>query len=334
AHARGAWPEGTPMIVAGPVTIPSDRYFALLDLKAKKYVSRGREMPEPAARRYRVAILDRLSYHDLLRQEAEHVSVDYDKSQLNARSEQQRRGIRDWTRHLERRGETDATLEAMLIAELRERAILEASGALAVSRSDIEAEYEQIKSRFKSSEERLRVSHVLIPIGGEGGLTEADAKARAQDVRNEAVKPGADFGALARTHSTGPSASKGGDLGIVVGDRMAEEFMAAAKALEVGGISEPVRTKFGYHVIRLAGRWPKGELPIEALEDQITARLKQHKMHAARRALKKRLFEDTPVQWWLDTETGDKLTEAAPARPIVSESRRAHGHEEPRKKKR
>jgi hypothetical protein len=67
---------------------------------------------------------------------------------------------------------------------------------------------------------------------------------------------------------------------------MAEEFSDVAFKLDPGEISKPVKTKFGYHIIKVTGKWPAGELPKEALDDQIQSRLRQRKLHQGRRELK------------------------------------------------
>jgi peptidyl-prolyl cis-trans isomerase C len=71
---------------------------------------------------------------------------------------------------------------------------------------------------------------------------------------------------------------------------MAQEFSDVAFKMNVGETSAPVKTKFGYHIIKLAGKWPAGELPKEALEDQIVSRLEQRKLHQGRRELKDELM--------------------------------------------
>lgn len=268
-------------------------------LKVKKYRDRGRDIPASAARRYIKSISERMIYAELLRQRAAKDGVDYDKAELERRREQQKRGIRDWEKHLERRGETEDSLDQLYIAELREKAILDKAGRLAVSRADIEADYDKIKGNWKSKKPRVKASHILIPIDGKFA-DEAAAKKEAQRLRKLAAKPGADFEALARAHSTGPSSAKGGDIGIFTHDRMAEEFSDVAFKLKVGQVSKVVKTKFGFHIIKLTGKWPPGELPMSALEDQITDRLSQRKLHQGRRLLKDELIKDAKIDVHLD----------------------------------
>src|SRR5690606_29582362 len=66
------------------------------------------------------------------------------------------------------------------------------------------------------------------------------------------IAEGEDFAALARAYSADAgSATQGGDVGVTTGDSFVPEFEQALKNLVVGQISEPVKTQFGYHIIKL-----------------------------------------------------------------------------------
>jgi peptidyl-prolyl cis-trans isomerase C len=303
----GAIPSG-PIAKVGDVEIPNEAFTSIYELKVKKYTDRGREIPTSADRRYRKSIAERLIYHEVLEQEAKALGVEHDAAALEERQAQQKRGIRDWEKHLERRGETEQSLTEMYIAELREKAILEKLGKLAVTEEEIDADYEKIKGNWKSDKPRVRASHILIPIGPvsdsprkdadkapdmsdeEKAKFESEAKAKAEEIHKLVTAADADFEAIAKEKSTGPSAAKGGDIGIFTADRMAEEFSDVAFKLDAGEISKPVKTKFGYHIIKVTGKWGPGELPKDALEDQIVNRLEQRKLHQGRRELKEELL--------------------------------------------
>lgn len=310
-------PDG-PIAKVGDVEIPNALFREIYDLKVKKYADRGREIPPSADRRYRKSIAERLIYHEVLTQEVKKLGVEYDAEALAERQAQQKRGIRDWDKHLERRGETEQSLQAMVVAELREHAILEKLGKLEVTEEEVAEDYDKIKANWVSDKPRVRASHILIPIGPqpkprapagekppepseeERAKWEEEALAKANEVYAKVTAPEVaeseeEFAKIAAEYSVGPSASKGGDIGIFTPDRMTEEFSEVAFGLEPGQVSKPVKTKFGYHIIKLLGKWPPGELPIEALDDQIRDRLRQRKLHQGRRELKERLLGEYTI---------------------------------------
>ncbi len=88
---------------------------------------------------------------------------------------------------------------------------------------------------------KIRASHILVEKQSQALKIEAELKA------------GADFRELAKKYSTCPSGKRGGDLGQFGRGQMVKEFEQAAYALKVGEISEPIKTQFGYHIIKRTG---------------------------------------------------------------------------------
>ena len=88
----------------------------------------------------------------------------------------------------------------------------------------------------------MKASHILVK---DAGL--------AKHLR-EQLKKGAKFADLAREHSTCPSKSKGGDLGWFGEGQMVKEFETAVKKTGVGSTTGPVKTQFGWHIIKVTGR--------------------------------------------------------------------------------
>jgi peptidyl-prolyl cis-trans isomerase C len=118
--------------------------------------------------------------------------------------------------------------------------------------------YDEHKNEF----EEARARHILIRMQGspvplkpgQKDLTETDAFGKAQDLEKQ-LKGGADFAALATKESddTG-SGNNGGDLGTFRHGQMVPSFEQAAFAMEPGTISEPVKSQFGYHIIKLESK--------------------------------------------------------------------------------
>lgn len=100
-----------------------------------------------------------------------------------------------------------------------------------------------IRSNYDSPDmaEKVHCAHILVK-------TETEAKTILDQ-----ISKGASFSKLASEKSMCPSKKKGGDLGIFGRGQMVREFEVAAFALDKGQISQPIKTKFGWHLIRRLG---------------------------------------------------------------------------------
>nr|MCR5682907.1 peptidyl-prolyl cis-trans isomerase [Clostridiales bacterium] len=89
------------------------------------------------------------------------------------------------------------------------------------------------------------------------------------------------FEDAARTYSSCPSKAQGGDLGEFGHGQMVPEFEEACAAMEVGALSEPVQTQFGWHVIRLNKKEQGGKMTFADVKDEIRQALIGEKQQAA-----------------------------------------------------
>jgi len=127
----------------------------------------------------------------------------------------------------------------------------------------IQKRYEEFVAESAKNEE-VHARHILL-----------EHESEAKEVIAE-LKGGADFAELAKARSTGPSAPQGGDLGFFGRGEMVPEFANAAFALEAGAVSEePVKTDFGWHVIKVEERRSAAPPPIEAVADSLRGDLAQ-----------------------------------------------------------
>ncbi len=137
--------------------------------------------------------------------------------------------------------------------------------------ADIRAAYEKNKSRYVEPERR-HARHILIAAGKD----DAAAHALADKVMAE-VKAGGDFAALAKKYSQDPgSADKGGDLGWADRTQFVGPFADAMFAMNLGEIKGPVKTEFGYHILRLDEIQPGKEKTLEAVRPELEAELKRN----------------------------------------------------------
>jgi peptidyl-prolyl cis-trans isomerase C len=116
--------------------------------------------------------------------------------------------------------------------------LLAQEGKAATTDDAMKKVYEDASKQI-TSEQEVHARHILVP-------TEEEAK----KVEDE-LKKGADFAELAKKESKDPGASDGGDLGFFTKEQMVPEFSKVAFALEPGKISDPVKTQFGWHIIKV-----------------------------------------------------------------------------------
>ncbi|MPQ75902.1 SurA N-terminal domain-containing protein [Hydrogenovibrio sp. JE_KL2] len=118
----------------------------------------------------------------------------------------------------------------------------------------LQAYYQDNKDQFTEPEQR-QASHILIRIDGKTNAEQALKKI--QDIRKQ-ILAGADFAEMAKKYSQDPGSAKlGGDLGLFQQGMMVPAFDKAVFAMKVNEISEPVKTNFGYHLIKLTKIEPK-----------------------------------------------------------------------------
>lgn len=122
-----------------------------------------------------------------------------------------------------------------------------------VGEEDLRARYRENRERYRQQAAR-EAAHILIEVPGDAPEEAAqEARRRAERLRERIVSGDAGFAALAREHSDDAgSAGQGGNLGYLTRGTMVEPFDRALFSLdEPGAVSEPVRTRYGFHLIRL-----------------------------------------------------------------------------------
>ena len=148
-------------------------------------------------------------------------------------------------------------------------------------------------NEHKNEYERVRARHILIRMAGspvpvkpgQKDLSSEEALAKAQELRKK-IADGADFAALAKAESddTG-SGANGGDLNFFGHGQMVPSFEQAAFAMKIGDLSEPVRSQFGYHIIKVEGREAKSfEEERAAIEQKLRPQMAQKALEEMRKS--------------------------------------------------
>ena len=134
--------------------------------------------------------------------------------------------------------------------------LLAAEGKAATTDEAMKKVYDEAAKQIEGEQE-VHARHILVETEDEAKAIEAE------------LKKGADFAELAKKKSKDPGASDGGDLGFFTKDQMVPEFSAAAFSLEPGKISDPVKTQFGWHIIKVEEKRNRKAPDFEQVKGQI-----------------------------------------------------------------
>jgi len=135
--------------------------------------------------------------------------------------------------------------------------LLQAEGKAAVNDQAMKKVYDEAVKQM-ASEQEVHARHILVP-------TEAEATAILAE-----IKKGTDFAELAKQKSKDPSAAaQGGDLGYFTKEQMVPEFAEVAFKMDNGQVSDPVKTQFGWHIIKVEDKRSKPVPEFDKVKDQV-----------------------------------------------------------------
>ncbi len=156
------------------------------------------------------------------------------------------------------------------------------AGATTVTDQDLQAYYDQHRDEYRVPEQ-VKVSHILIkiPLPAPGAKEDekavADVRAKAEDVLKQ-LKAGGDFAKLAEKYSDDLGSAKvGGELGWIGRGRTVPEFEKAAFSLGKGQTSDPVKSSYGFHIIRVEDKQQAHLKTLAEVKSEIEEKVKQEK---------------------------------------------------------
>lgn len=214
--------------------------------------------------------LDDLVLQELLAQEAKKQGLDKDKELIKS---------------LEK-------IKSKLLAKtVIEKQVIDATK---ISEDDMKKYYEDHKKDFEVPEQ-INASHILVKT--KEGATDAENKAALEKAEGllKKIKGGADFATLAKESSDCPSSAKGGELGLFSKGQMVPEFEEAAFKLKPGEVSGVVKTKFGYHIIKITDKKEPRTKDFNEVKGEIENRLLKEKQKAAFEEYTKKLKDSAKV---------------------------------------
>ncbi|HHV55277.1 MAG TPA: foldase [Firmicutes bacterium] len=230
-------------IVNGRIITQRDLYEAMLDAIGE-------------------SVLDQLITEELILQAAESAGVSVPDSVIEQKMAQIRAQFSteaDYQEALRQSGLSDRSLRRqLLLNELVTRLL---TPQVNVTDEDVKAYFDEHQAEL-GQPEQVRARHILVK-----------TKEEAEKIRAQ-LEEGADFAELARKYSLDESsAADGGELGFLTADQLVPEFSEAAFALEVGAISQPVQTQYGYHIIQVEEKKPAVPAKLEEVSRAIVETL-------------------------------------------------------------
>lgn len=175
-----------------------------------------------------------------------------------------------------------------------------------VPEDDAKALYEERVKNLPTQEE-IRASHILVE-------TEEEAKKVAKE-----LEEGGDFAELAKEYSQDRGGANGGDLGYFTRGQMVKPFEDVAFEMETGKLSDPVKTQFGWHIIKVEDKRNRQPPSFDDVKDQITASLVQNKLRGSVQQLRSEgniEFLDEEMKKAIEAEA--EASEASEASPSAS----------------
>lgn len=166
-----------------------------------------------------------------------------------------------------------------------------------ISEQEIQKYYNENTNLFREPEQ-VKARHILLKIADKN---EEEVKKQAQALYNR-IKTGEDFATLAKQYSEDLSSAKnGGDLGFFPKGQMIKEFEDKAFSMQIGEISEPIKTIFGYHIIKVEDKKPAGIKSLFQVQDEIRKKLGSPKA--------KELANETAnkITQWIESNNIDDL---------------------------
>jgi len=269
--------------------ITQAQFTALLDQAKKSYQSQHKTWPAAGTSAYDALKTQAVAYlvqRNEFQQEADKLGVKVTDADVEKRLKQIKKQYfgnseSRYQKQLKQQGLTDQQVRDDLRAQLvQEKIFNKVTGNVKVTDSDVQKYYDQHKSQYGTPEQR-DVAHILVK-----------SKSLADKLYTQ-VTSGGNFAALAKKYSQDPgSKNQGGKLTISKGQTVAN-FDLMAFDLKTGAISHPVKTQFGYHIIKALGPIkPATTTPFSKVKASIKQQLLQQKRNDAMTTWSSKLKKD------------------------------------------
>ena len=266
--------ENAALVNGEPITVQElNSYYDSLTSQQKQQVTKSQ-------------LLENLIQNELLKQKAKESDIKVNESEVNAQIQQleMMASLQGGTLDelLSQRGMTKEEFKETIRERIMIQAYLNETLNINVSEKEIENYYENNKNQFVIPSQ-VNASHILV-----------NTSQKAKEILNKLDNM--TFAHAAEDYSTGPSASNGGNLGLFSKEQMVDNFSDVAFDLQIGEVSDIVRTQFGYHIIKVFDKKPKRNQTLEDSKEQIRNTLLGQKQTQAVQLLLRQLTSKADIQ--------------------------------------
>jgi peptidyl-prolyl cis-trans isomerase C len=294
---------GDMVAVVNGAIITQGEFDRVLDYELRRSAQSGQQIPDAQMPKIENSVLDSLIVGELLFQESKKKGIQVKPETVTeqlATVKQRFPSEAEFKKALEENKLTESKIEADIKRDIAIQQLIDKEVDQKVQITDEESKtfYDTNPQLFQQPE-RVKASHILIKVD-EGATEEkkAEARKKIQEVQQK-VQKGEDFAELAKTYSEGPSAPKGGDLGLFGRGQMVKPFEDVAFRLKPNETSDIVETKFGYHLIKVVEKQPSKKVAYTDVKERIDKHLKDQKLRTERQLYFDKLKKDAKIEKFL-----------------------------------
>jgi len=275
----------------------------------RRFLRMGRPLTGSQLAKIKEVVLENLINNELLYQESRKSGIKADETAVNKQLDglkKQFSSEAEFKRVLNRMNLSEADIKSQLKRGMAIQEFIEKQfgNRIAVSDKEARAYYDSYLDIFKQPEQ-VRASHIMIkvdPLADESQKTEARERLK---MIQERLQRGEDFVVLARKFSQASSGARGGDVGYFTRGQMVKPFEDIAFALKPGEVSGIVKTRFGYHIIKVTDRKPASTTPYQDIKDTIKEYLRQDKVNKETKPFIEKLKGKAKVERYITEGSGN-----------------------------
>jgi peptidyl-prolyl cis-trans isomerase C len=297
-------------------------FEAQVERNMARYRGQSEQLPPGIEQRIKESVLRRMIDDAVIVAKAEEQGVKVTDEEVNTKFQEHKTRFRTdkaFEDFLKRSHNTVDNMKSDLRRNLlRDRVVERLSGPVDVTDEENQKYYEENKERFKEKEQ-VKARRILIRVAQNASADDTKkAEKLAKRLRAQAAKAGSDFMALAKEHSKGPEAGRGGDLGWFGRGRMPAEFEAAVFAAEAGQVTDVIKTRLGYEIVKVEEKKPERQRPFDEVKENIRHSLTARRRNEKRRDVLRELKQTAKVERLVKFEPAPTKRPASPPRPKVA----------------